>query len=281
MVERSILGRGSTLSSKLQTGGPIRQALLTPGLAISSPSGIPGLELWLDADDQSTITSDISGIISQWDDKSPTGASFSQGTFINKPSIASGAQNSRDAIDFDGLTLQRDILVETNAANFLSSNAGEIFIAYDNTGTPLDDIMMSFGRDLGSPMLTLTAESAFNNKAPGLHFKPDAFTNHRWGGGVSPGQGTHIMNVGSDGSEWFFGIDGNDLVATSGQEANIGTWWGGISPANGFAFGSRFGSSSNSFDGLIFEVIVYSGVLTSSQRTAVYNYLGNRWSISV
>ena len=35
-----------------------------------SPANIPGLELWLDAADESTITADGAGLVSQWDDKS-------------------------------------------------------------------------------------------------------------------------------------------------------------------------------------------------------------------
>ncbi len=58
-----------------------------------------GLQLWLDADDASTIT-ESSGTVSQWDDKSGNGNHAVQGTSWSKPSYGSTTINSKNVVDF-------------------------------------------------------------------------------------------------------------------------------------------------------------------------------------
>ena len=50
--------------------------------AVFSLTSIPDNILWLDASDSSTIT-EVSGAVSQWDDKSGNGNHVSQGTMSN------------------------------------------------------------------------------------------------------------------------------------------------------------------------------------------------------
>lgn len=66
-----------------------------------SPLHLPGLALWLDAADTSTITSS-SGAVSQWNDKSGLGRNFSQSTSASQPTTGSVTQNGLNVIDFDG-----------------------------------------------------------------------------------------------------------------------------------------------------------------------------------
>ncbi|MEZ5781148.1 MAG: hypothetical protein R3D70_05805 [Rhizobiaceae bacterium] len=50
-----------------------------------SPNQIPGLRLWLDGGDASTITADGSNKVSQWNDKGPSGLHATQGTSSIQP----------------------------------------------------------------------------------------------------------------------------------------------------------------------------------------------------
>jgi hypothetical protein len=54
--------------------------------------------LWLDADDAATIT-EVSGAISQWDDKSTNGYALAQATASKRPAISAGLLNGKDVID--------------------------------------------------------------------------------------------------------------------------------------------------------------------------------------
>lgn len=65
------------------------------------PDQLPGLNLWLDASDTSTITSS-SGAVSQWSDKSGNGINLTQGTAANQPTTGSTTLNGLNVISFDG-----------------------------------------------------------------------------------------------------------------------------------------------------------------------------------
>lgn len=63
--------------------------------------GVPSLELWLDANDTSTIT-ESGGSVSQWSDKSGNGNHATQGTGSAQPTTSTRAINGLNALDFDG-----------------------------------------------------------------------------------------------------------------------------------------------------------------------------------
>jgi hypothetical protein len=57
--------------------------------------------LWLDAADASTIT-EVSGVVSQWNDKSGNGRNVSQGTAGARPALTAANLNAKDVLTFDG-----------------------------------------------------------------------------------------------------------------------------------------------------------------------------------
>ena len=59
------------------------------------------MALWLDAADSDTIT-EVSGAVSQWDDKSGNNRHATQGTPANRPVVQANAVNNLSAISFDG-----------------------------------------------------------------------------------------------------------------------------------------------------------------------------------
>ena len=65
-----------------------------------SPVDTPGLILWLDADDASTITDAGSGKVSVWADKSGHAANGTQGTDANRP-VTGATMNGRNALAFN------------------------------------------------------------------------------------------------------------------------------------------------------------------------------------
>lgn len=76
-----------------------------------SPSSIPGLQLWLDASDSSTLFQDSAGTtpaaadndpVGYWGDKSGNGKHATQGTTANKFTRKNNIQNGHPALYMDG-----------------------------------------------------------------------------------------------------------------------------------------------------------------------------------
>jgi hypothetical protein len=85
-----------------------------PSVNLWTPAGVV-TELWLDATDASTIT-ELSGSVSQWDDKSGSGNDFPQGNASRQPITGVRTLNGLNVLDFDGGdSMQRGSLA--NVAN--------------------------------------------------------------------------------------------------------------------------------------------------------------------
>lgn len=68
--------------------------------AITAPTAIADLALWLDASDTATITH-VANAVSQWDDKSGNGDHATQGTGSLQPTTNASSQNGLNVIDFN------------------------------------------------------------------------------------------------------------------------------------------------------------------------------------
>ena len=66
-----------------------------------APDHIPGLVLWLDADDESSVMRDGSNRVSQWSDKSGDGKHAVMANATYQPTYVASAINGRGAIDFE------------------------------------------------------------------------------------------------------------------------------------------------------------------------------------
>ncbi|MDA8775644.1 putative Ig domain-containing protein, partial [Opitutales bacterium] len=93
------------------------------------PSILPGLELWLDADDNSSINLS-SNAVSQWRDKSGNNNHLTQSTAANRPSLATKAIQF-DGVD-DGFTLTNDLSHSNLNVFFVVKGHGYL---YSNNGT--------------------------------------------------------------------------------------------------------------------------------------------------
>jgi hypothetical protein len=90
---------------------PLLLGLLGGGGAAFSPLTIPGLALWLDASDASTLFQDDAGttpatadgdVVGYWGDKSGNGKHVTQTVAGQKPLLKTAVQNGRNGIKFDG-----------------------------------------------------------------------------------------------------------------------------------------------------------------------------------
>ena len=74
-----------------------------------TPADLPGLALWLDADDASTLTVS-SGAVAEWRDKSGNGRHAAQTTAVNRPDYTAAALNGRGAVVWPSVANARTLV---------------------------------------------------------------------------------------------------------------------------------------------------------------------------
>jgi hypothetical protein len=90
----------------------------------------------------------------------------------------------------------------------------------------------------------------------------------------------HISIISSDGAQWTFYTDGSAALPTTDRTgANNGVWFGDVTSVKEVGIGRyRPEARCEAHDGLIAEVVIYASVLTSQQRTDLFNYFTTKYS---
>jgi hypothetical protein len=227
------------------------------GAAAFSPLDIPGLALWLDASDASTLFQASNGttpavadgdVVGYWGDKSSNARNVTQGT--NKPVLKLAVKNGRNVIRFDGINdnLQASFSVlprpNTLFAVVKSANASGYKIFIDGTGAGNRNVLfhdgtnaaMFAGVTLNLPGTTITNWNLFS-----LLFD----------GGSSVGRlnGAQVAS----GNSGILSVEG----------LTLGTDYSFTYPA-GFDFA---------------ELIIVNGTLPVDTRNAVESYLNTKWGV--
>lgn len=222
------------------------------GVAPFSPLDL-GCNLWLDATDAATIT-EVSGAISQWDDKSGNNYNVSQSDATKRPTNG-GSINGLNAIDLGG-GINKKRLVTTTASNnnwqdvymtlrwdgSSSFNWANIITALNSTGT-------SFG-------IGLTGYANTNR-----------FYNYTWSNNI------YINNVLTSFTTPVIGVgnplNSNALLSFSANNAiNV----------NGFGVGGGR-NNDDSWYGVIGEVVAFPTKLNATDRATMNTYLTNKWGL--
>jgi len=223
------------------------------------------VELWLDANDSSTITLNGS-TVSQWDDKSGNNYHISQATASNQPTYVTSVLNSKNIVRFDGVN---DIMSNASAQPVAGSASRTIFYVFSCNST-FNGSNYEYGLYFGlaSPVdggvIAISQELA-----------------------VRVSNGYRIFNQSND--------DGSHAIISAVQDgtnvSNYSMWKNGSalsatttrSRALNIGPGIHLGAHpviANWFDGDIAEVIVYSSALSTSDRESVESYLSNKWGIT-
>lgn len=229
------------------------------GVTITTPANIAGLQLWLDADDLSTIT-EVSGKVSQWDDKSSAGNNVTQGVADDQPTTNATTHNSRNVLDFDGTN--DFLLIPSGLYGIPAGNNTTFMVVKSNLAETVQRMLflgisgstkMGFTYEVtagvvlfihgGAPQVTGVTESNFN-----------IFRGRRSGTteAISLNGATEVTDT--------------SAVDNTANEASIGSY--------------RHGSD-NFLNGSIAEVLIYNRSLTSAEITSVEVYLSNKWGITL
>jgi len=238
------------------------------------PKLIPGLRLWLDANDSTSLYDSVSGgsnvaadsSIARWEDISGENNHAIQNDSDKRPLRKVSSRNSKDTILFDG---SNDCFV---VPNFWLQSHFSVFI------------VQSCAVGESNTKLWLEHSATANNNS-GFYFQ--GMNGASWK--IKRGSNEHAGLVG--GSDWIgdnwsiasWIYNGTGYLYKNGSLASSGSD-GGSSISNTIIKDTLNIASRNQtnlfLNGSIAEIIIYDKPLPNLYRIGIENYLKNKWNIS-
>jgi hypothetical protein len=235
---------------------PLLLGLLGGGGAFS-PSSIPGLLAWYDANDSATLFQASDGttpattdgdVVGYWADKSGNGLNVTQAVTVSKPTLQLNELGGKPGIRFDG---SNDVLASAAFSRAVPFSIVAVF--RHTTGTQATTAVILAG-DNGTGLYVFgTNDTFFAFTAGGSIQTPAASVD------TSP----HILVMCATGAA------GSSL--TMDGVASTGTL--------NATLGALLRMGAVSLDGDIFEAMVYNTALTVGQVAAISNYLNSKWGV--
>ena len=274
---------GSNLSSIAQAKTICIPGYTGPSGATLAPNQVSGLQLWLKADagvfSDAGITPAVSGnMVGQWNDQSGQGNHATQTTSADAPTYTTNVLNGLPAIQFNGTA------AVLNSAYL--GVPGTLFVVYNATVTSI-----STSNNTELPLIG-TAVAGAANPSPAWRLNAGTFLSSNFSQAA-----LYQKNTGgtlyTNGLQAAYNVNDILTVQNGGTAAAFVGRWGGISGAPaGFTgtlntgvqgqIGKDIGTSNASwFNGNIYEIVAYSGVLTTAQYNGVMAWLQAKWGIAL
>lgn len=259
--------------------------------AISSPTGIPSCHLWLDSSDTSTITKDNNNFVSQWNDKSGKN-NHATSTGAGRPLYTFNELNNYGAINFSGLNYMT-VADSKNSLSFTTQPIGATFFLVVKPSLISDPNAYSMLLNNGNG-------SSINGFSIFFDDRVSNGLNNALRGGVFasvPGSsvldylGNNFFNNPTQYSLLSLIYDNNNankelktLIFNSGLMTSTRTYSSSvISASSGLPYTDLYiGSAAPDACASNFaEIIIYSGILSSANRSKVEKYLSNKWNLPI
>jgi len=223
-------------------------------MAVWSPKYIT-TDLWLDADDSSTIT-EVSGSVSLWEDKSGNGNDLSQGTSANQPITDSVTIGGVNALSFDGVN---DNLIRLSPVVPATDSTVFVLVRYNSVAVTNASI--------------ITTDNA--TAAPRFYLQIDSSIVRIYGGSY-----TNIANI---------SVADEDLLAIERSGSVFNVWRNGTQVVNNATAGIATINTSFSIGRMLSfgvassvdvgETLIVDGVMLQSSRQKVEGYLAHKWGL--
>jgi hypothetical protein len=235
------------------------------------PTTVPTPEFWVDADDAQTIT-DTTGNVTAWDDKSPNSRHLDnvRGT----PRTGDTTENSRNVIDFDGT----EDLYDT--ADFMWDLVGHTALVAGSTSASTDQVAVGEGNstDTNPNLLAIRVESSTGELRSTA--RDDSATSEYQtdsNDAVNDGAMRIMLTVDNGSTEVWHRLDG--APTTSHNKSSPLAYTRDLTlTLNRFSVGAyERGSAVLPWNGSIGDVLVFDGVLSDANITAVEGWLDTRW----
>jgi len=225
------------------------------------PTQISSCALWLDAADSASMT--FSGAnITQWNDKSGNGRNTSN--VVGTPVLSNNAVTSNRGVYFNGSSYF------TGPFSYSSNTLTWFIAASMESGTGNTGRMLSFGIPGTFDFDNVTKLNAASRE--GLTNEIVSYRNAFIARNAFITYGSpFLFSGGIDGTSNFPFLNGTSVTggATSG---NFGF--------TQYAIANTAGTNLQALVGHIFEVLVYSNSLTTTQRQQIEGYLTRKWGIA-
>ena len=245
-----------------------------------SPSDFSNLELWLDASDTATIT--LSGsAVTQWNDKSASGYTFTQGTAAYRPQSGTRTQNGLNVLDFG----TNDLLQCTSAAsNWVFLNDGSdytIVTAFKADSTSTTHFLSStYGLSTGNTGFAnyVQDDNTYQHvvvRAVGGTFAVNNVTS------FTPATNFTYTSILSDPDNGT-AANRSDIRFLQGSaiKNNASTLSvNGANPAAALRIGDPVAGTNIGLDGMFAEIIIYKQILSASNLLTVQQYLAAKWGV--
>jgi hypothetical protein len=245
------------------------------------PRRIAGLELWLDASDQSTMTLNGS-TVSEWRSKAGT-AALTQSTGSAQPTLTSDYYAGRSVLTFDG----NDVLSTTSAGLTVSPSTS--FIVFDETtAVNFAGLLVaspSSGDDFaaGNNRFITTVHDnlpLLNTQLYCLRVAPASTDSSELRAGFLLGTaayGKRLMTAVTTVSTGRIRIGGSSGTEDTSHDRT--------GASSGIVVGGRFVSGAVSasfrFNGKICEMLHYNSALSNAQIGTVERWLAGRWGATL
>lgn len=226
---------------------------------VFSPMKLPGLKLWLRADQGVTIGG---GKVTGWNDLSGNANSAAQGTVANQPVFSATGLNGRPAIDFSGSTW-----FDNTTSNLVSAGSAYSVLIVAKTGN---------GEIFTIRRGTLYSGSGF--------FQSGTTVVYSDGGGVTsttvPNTAA-ITQTGTTGFKSCHKYSGTGTLPAIYLNGVAQTVAGSNQTTENAATGFQIGNNASllPWGGLIGEIIVCSGAIADADRLNVEAYQLNYWGL--
>lgn len=222
-----------------------------------TPTDLSGLEFWFDANDDSTIT-EVSGEVSQWDDKSGNGRDIVQLTAGQKPNTATleGVStlffDGDDALNLGSLSVQGDPMTIFGVAASADIVGFKYIWSVDDTEQFIRQNSADFAAGHG---VTAGSASALGIANAWSLLTPRAF----------------VIRTRSDNPSEVELDDG-----TTDTDSTVGTLQQTITD---LTVGARNSVGLTGWNGHIMEIGAYSQLLSDVSKTDLMNYLKIKWGL--
>ena len=221
------------------------------------PSEIPGLNLWLDASDSSTVITN-GNAVTQWRDKSGSNNNATQVTSLNQPTYSNTFINFNGTNNFFNVNL-----------NFLTGATHNSFIVIRNFN--FTNIYGALTSALSNTSLHIGFRSASQYRINfwGNDYYPEITSNYR-------ANQINLLNFQWVNNTSKSAFTNAVLEGTSNQPGIIGTMAGGGSIGGVATQGTQ---PQTFLSANIYEIMIYTGTLTVAQRQQIEAYLTYKWNL--
>lgn len=248
---------------------PMSPRLLRPRAsgAAFDPRSIGSIEGWWDASDSSTITL-VSGVVSQWNDKSGNSRNFTQSTGANRPSVLTAQRNGLNVLNFGGSP------VTMNQAWTRQLSGGNTWI-----------MVFSYQDTASVELPILRMDVNVNAIQKGASNAANVSRRNKIGSFVNNTSSTLFVadQIADANSEWqvVSSVAGTTLGHYKNGSLETETAFSGTL-ASSSSTTLRVAEASFAYTKLhVAEILIYSKPLSAAERASVERWLGGKWGIAV